>query len=80
MEGGAYLDAAALTSLVAFLVSLGTDLLGQVYTSPQDLWAAIHDGGYDEYLTYLRSGASHNNVHPDALLTLAKLHATEPGP
>ena len=41
-------------------------------------WSAIYDRGYDEYLTYLRSGASHNNVHPDALLTLAKLHATEP--
>ena len=36
------------------------------------MWAAIHAGGYDEYLSNLRSGAPHNNVHPDALLTLAK--------
>ena len=32
MEGGAYLDAAALTSRVAFLVSLGTDLLGPIHS------------------------------------------------
>ena len=78
MEGGAYLDAAALSSLVAFLESLGIDFVGQDYTCPQDLWAAVQAGGYDEYLSTLRSSAPHISVHPDALLTLAKLHATEP--
>ena len=77
MEGGAYLDAAALTSLVAFLVSLGTDLRGQVYTSPQDLWrVGRHPRRWlrrIRYLSNLRSGAPHNTVHPDALLTLARI-------
>ena len=63
MEAGAQMDASALTSLhvVAFLVFLGTDFIRQVYTSPQD-WAAIYDGGYTGYLTYLRSDASHKAV------------------
>ena len=78
MEGGAYLDAAALSSLVAFLESLGIDFVGQDYTCSQDLWAAVQAGGYDEYLSTLRSSAPHSGVHPGALLTLAKLHATEP--
>ena len=45
MEGGAYLDAAALSSLVAFLESLGIDFVGQDYTCLQDLWAAVQAGG-----------------------------------
>ena len=55
----------------------GQSVMGRAHHRPY-MQPPIHDGGYDEYFTYLRSGASHNNVHPDALLTLAKLHATEP--
>ena len=63
--------------MISFLISIGVDFTGQDYANPQELWTAIYDGGYTEFLEYLRSDASLNNVHPDAELTLPKLYATE---
>ena len=63
MVAGAQPIAAALASLVAFLISIGVDFTGQAYASPQE-WAAIYDGGYNEFLEYLQTDASLNNVHP----------------
>ena len=62
MDAGAQMMPAALASLVAFLVFIGVDFAGQVFASPQELWAAIYDRGYTEVLGYLQSDASHNNV------------------
>ena len=45
MAAGAQPIAAALASLISFLISIGVDFTGQDYANPQELWTAIYDGG-----------------------------------
>ena len=51
MVAGAQPIAAALASLISFLISIGVDFTGQDYANPQELWTAIYDGSYTEFLS-----------------------------
>ena len=78
MEAGQQISDAALASLVNFFAAAGASFAGESFSTPQQLWAYLHTSVYGEFIDYLQSDESDGNaISPDAILTLAKLTATE---